>query len=437
MKDFRGVIVRRTMVQITGPGGVAETGQEIYAGFGGVFKTKEAKFVFPNKATIVCKGCEQEKDKYNFQGWQVSAFLVDEAQQMEESQVLYFISRMRTSAPMRPRMLMTANPDYNTYLRKWLEDAGYLDDNGFPRDDMDGVKTWFIRQGNTMVWSKSKAELLEKYGSDCGPMSFIFLPATCHDNPVLLERDPSYLYKLQNLPRVERERLLDGCWYAKEETISLWKREWVEEVDSMQILPASRVRNWDLACTLVNESNVNPDFTASVLMSRTSEGVYTIEDVFRFRGRHGDVLQKIIQTAIEDGPNVVQIVPKDPGVAGAAYAQSLVRAITEAGFPARAMPVAGRGSKLNRFAPFASACAAGLVKIVKRCCNDYENKVLNNNDTFYDELERFDNTRGVKDDMLDAASDAFTSLAKRQTIPNFLHGLQSSDSLLKTNNPFG
>lgn len=77
MEKFRGVILRRTMVQVTGPGGPAETGQEIYQTFGAKFRVKDSKFVFPNASTIVCKGCEQEKDKHNFQGWQVSAFLVD------------------------------------------------------------------------------------------------------------------------------------------------------------------------------------------------------------------------------------------------------------------------------------------------------------------------------------------------------------------------
>lgn len=77
MSQFRGVILRRTMTQVTGPGGVAETGQEIYRDFGAVWRSKDAKFVFPNGATIVCKGCEQEKDKHNFQGWQVSVFLLD------------------------------------------------------------------------------------------------------------------------------------------------------------------------------------------------------------------------------------------------------------------------------------------------------------------------------------------------------------------------
>lgn len=338
---------------------------------------------------------------------------------------------MRTAAPMKPKMMMTANPDYDSFLRKWLEGAGYLDEDGLPLKEMDGVRTWFVRQGNDMIWAKSEEELLERYGEDCGPMSFVFLPATCLDNPVLLARDKSYLSKLKALPRVERMRLLEGSWYAKEEGASLWRREWVEEVDHVQIKPANRVRCWDLACTLVNEKNTAPDFTASVLMSRTEKAEYVIEDVMRFRGRHGDVLQMILQKAAEDGPQVTQVVPRDPGVAGAAYAQDLVRYITEAGFPARAIPVSGRGGKLDRFAPFASACAGGMVKIVKRCANDLENKIYKNNDFFYDELERFDGSRNIKDDMVDSCSDCFTMLSKRVFIPDFLAGVKAVDLMQK------
>ena len=53
MDKFRGVILRRTMVQVSGPGGPAETGQEIYQQFGAQFKVKDSKFIFPNKSTSV------------------------------------------------------------------------------------------------------------------------------------------------------------------------------------------------------------------------------------------------------------------------------------------------------------------------------------------------------------------------------------------------
>lgn len=386
MGQFRGVILRRTMVQVTGPGGIAETGQELYQDFGVKWMSRDNKFVFPNGATIVCKGCEQEKDKHNFQGWQVSAFLVDEAQQFEESQVVYFISRMRTAAPMKPVMLMTANPDYGSFLRKWIEQAGYLDENGFPRPEMDGVKTWFVRQGNEMVWAKSKEELYEKFGPNCGPMSFVFLPATCQDNPVLLERDPSYLFKLQSLPRVERERLLLGCWYSKEESAGYFKREWVEQVQFPSTNAVKRVRAWDLSGTLPSDKNPSPDFSAGVLMSKDKNGTYTIEDVVRGRWRHGSLLQVILETARDDGDSVTIVIPRDPGISGLAYSADLVRQIIEAGYLAKTRPT--NKSKVQRFAPFAALAEVGGVKYVAAPWND----------TYLDELERFDGTRNVWDD---------------------------------------
>jgi Terminase-like family. len=208
LPKFRGVMMRRVMPQITGPGGIWETGQDMYNAFGATVRSKDVKFVFPSGATIVARGCEQEKDKYNLQGWQVSAFLLDEMQQFEESQVVYFISRMRTDAGMKTQMLGTCNPLYESFLRVWLEQAGYLDEDGIPLESRAGVKTWFIRQGNTMIWRDSQEELIEQYGANCGPMSFSFVPAKCTDNPVLMERDPTYLFKLQSLPRVGADAAL-------------------------------------------------------------------------------------------------------------------------------------------------------------------------------------------------------------------------------------
>lgn len=386
MGQFRGVIVRRTMVQVTGPGGVAETGQEIFQDFGAQWKVKDSKFLFPNGASIVCKGCEMEKDKHNFQGWQVSAFLVDEAQQFEESQVVYFISRMRTAAPMKPVMMMTANPDYESFLRVWLEKAGYLDENGFPRPEMDGVKTWFVRQGNEMVWAKTREELIEKFGENCGPMSFVFLPATCHDNPVLLERDPSYVFKLKSLPRVERERLYSGCWYSKEESAGYFKREWVELVQHPSISAVKRVRAWDISATLPSDKNPSPDWSVGVLMSKDRHGIYTVEDVVRGRWRHGGVLQTILETARQDGDHVTVVIPRDPGASGIAYAASLVRELAENGFIAKTRPT--NKSKVQRFGAFAALAEAGGIQIVD----------TNWTETYLDELERFDGSRNVKDD---------------------------------------
>ncbi len=303
-------------------------------------------------------------------------------------------------------------------------------------ESMAGVKTWFVRIGNDMVWRKSREDLLEQYGEDCGPMSFAFIPAKCTDNPVLMQRDKTYLHKLKSLPRVEQARLLHGSWYAKEESSSIFVRSWLNEVDHAQVKPCTRVRAWDLACSQISEINVNPDYTASVLFSKSHDGEYTIEEVTRFRGKHGDVFKQILATAERDGQEVTQIIPKDPGVGGSAHCESIIKLLVSNNLAGKAMPTAGRGGKISRFAPFGAAANAKLINIVKGCCYDYENKILGDNNFYYDELERVDpeNTRKGHNDMFDATADAFEAVNKKIHIPNFLHGLKSAD--LSFNNPF-
>lgn len=424
MGAFRGVIVRRTMTQVTGPGGVAETAQEIYQQFGAQWRVKDAKFIFPNKATIVCKGCEQEKDKHNFQGWQVSAFLVDEAQQFEESQVLYFISRMRTSAPMRPKLFMTANPDYNSFLRVWLEGAGYLDEDGLPRPEMDGVRTWFIRQGNDMIWGKSKEELIDRFGEECGPMSFVFLPATCRDNPVLLSRDKTYLYKLQSLPRVERMRLLEGSWYAREESSGYFQKTWVQPVRYYDQQFTHFVRAYDIAGSLPSETLPDPDWTAGVLMGKTKDGRYIVCDVERFRARYGEVMQRIIQIAHNDPPGTKILLPQEPAQAGKIAAQEMLKTLLAEGFAPSFMST--NKSKVIRFQPFAVAAENGLVGYTEGKWND----------AYFSELEGFTGGRNEKNDQCDATSDAFAYLAQKIKLPNLLGGLTSGSITTKSTLPF-
>lgn len=318
--------------------------------------------------------------------WQVSAFLVDEAQQFEESQVVYFISRLRTAAPMKPVLMMTANPSYQSYLRVWLEKAGYLDDNGLPKPEMDGVRRWFVRVGNEMVWAATKEELEETYGADCGPMSFVFLPATCHDNPVLLSRDSSYVSKLKNLPRVEMERLYLGSWYAKESNSGYFKREWLSKVNLFEQDIVSYCRAWDIAGSLPSDSVPDPDSTVGVLMAKTKQGRYIICDVVRFRARFGEVMQRIIRTASEDPEGTQIILPQDPGAAGKAAAQMMIKELIEAGYYARMRPT--NKSKIVRFQPVAAAAEAQLIDYVEAEWND----------TYFDELEMFDGSRKNKDD---------------------------------------
>lgn len=417
---FRGVITRRTTPQLKGPGGILDNAMDLYQKLDPKvrWKDKDGYFQFSSGARVYLRHFETLSAKDNFQGSEVNLFLVDEGQQYEEAMVTYLMSRMRNPKcpEVMPHMKITCNPDYDSFLRGWLE--WYLDqETGIPIPERDGVTRWFVVQDGKLLWESSKEEAIRRYGKadlpedhkrQVKPLSFKFVSANVYDNPVLCEHNPEYVAWLEGLGRVEKARLLHGSWYARAESAGYWKKEWVEEVPLAPLTALQRVRAWDISGTLPSDTNPNPDWTAGVLMSKDKHSLYYVEDVVRDRQRHGGVFDMILETARRDGADTTILIPCDPGAAGKAYAAQLVRELAEHGFVARIKQT--NKSKVTRFAPFAALCEAGGVRMVRGAWNE----------DYISELERFDGTRNIKDDMVDATSDAFQHLASNIHIPDFM-----------------
>ncbi|MEK0311644.1 terminase family protein [Sweet potato little leaf phytoplasma] len=137
---FLGLITRRTTPQLKGPGGILYNATDLYRKVDPKvqWKDKDGYFQFSSGARIYLRHFETLAAKDNFQGSEVNLFLVDEAQQFEEAMVTYLMSRMRNPKcpEVMPHMKLTCNPDYNSFLRGWLE--WYLDpETGIPRPDRD------------------------------------------------------------------------------------------------------------------------------------------------------------------------------------------------------------------------------------------------------------------------------------------------------------
>ena len=332
-------------------------------------------------------------------------FLVDEAQQFLESKIVYFISRLRTEAKMKPQLKMTCNPDSECFLRRWLDEAGYLDENnlGIPIPEMDGKVKWFVRQGNEMIWADSEQELLDTYGDDCGAMSFVFYSATCEDNPILLKRDPSYLSKLKSLPRVEMLRLLKGAWHAKEEAAGLFKKEWVRMVYEHELPSKVReVRSWDLASALPSEIYPDPDYTVGLKGFIDDSGIVYVTDLVRKRARPAEVRRTITETGFNDGVDVTITIPRDAGAAGADAAERMTSDLMAEGLIVRQKPTRGQ-NKGKRFEPVSALAENNMINVV----------IANWNKVFFDELESFGSGRG-HDDCVDALSDLVYELITRK-----------------------
>nr|WP_244424824.1 phage terminase large subunit [Methylobacterium nodulans] len=172
----------------------------------------------------------------------------------------------------------------------------------------------------------------------------------------------------------------------------LFKRHWF---DVVRALPAGcrMVRAWDLAASLPRPGRA-PAYTAGVKLARAPDGHFYVADVRRDRLSPGGVVRLILATAAEDGPDCRIALPQDPGQAGKAQAEDLIRRL--AGYDARATPESG--DKLTRAAPVSAQGEAGNLHLLEGPWNE----------AFLDEIASFPN--GAFLDQVDALSRAFLTL---------------------------
>ena len=373
-------------------------------------KQRDLTIVFSSGATVQFTYLDKPADKQNLQGKEYSLIAFDECQQLTLDNVLYALSRLRSTIVDYPlRAIASCNPDYDSFLRHWVEFA--LDERGIPirHEKHDYPVRYFVQTTNGVQWFKDRAEAEAIYGTknDSGIKSFKFVPATALDNTVLLKTNPEYLSTLKALPRVEMERLLLGSWYARESASGYFKRDWVNLVDHYNIKTHRRVRAWDLAFSKPSEVRPDVDATAGVLMSKDKESVYTIENVVTIRERVHEVEALIFKTAQDDGTDTIISLPLDPGATAGAYCKDLARRLSERGFVVKlTKPEKG---KLQRFLPFASAAEAGYVCVVRAEWTD----------PMFTEMEQMDFTNKSHDDMADACSDCFYHLNRELQLPTF------------------
>lgn len=408
--NFRAVFIRETNTQLTQAGGLWQEAQDMWKHFGATFKQAPVlTATFPSGASVQFKVCGADRDISNYDGGQYSLVIFDEAQNHTEVQIRYLESRIRSRAKGPHQLIGTCNPKYDHhYLLKFV--TPYLDPvTGIPLKEEFAKERFYGAYQGEVVVGDTKEELEAKYPG-IKLQTYTFIAATVYDNPRMKILNPGYIDRLENLKRVERERLLLGSWKAKPTTAGYFKRDWVEEIDAPPTDVLQRVRGMDLASSLPSESAPNPDWTASVMMSKTKDGYYVVEHVERYRKLTNSVLDHIVETDKADkgfGYEVSVYIPKDPGQAGAAANLYFIKHLTEYGVTARTEQNVGITGKLQRMQPFLALAESGLIKVVK---GDW------NND-WYNELEDFiDGNRNQKDDMWDATATATKALLKNRSM---------------------
>jgi len=211
LKDFKGVIFRKSCPEITNPGGLWDESDSLYSHLGGSPFVSKLRWEFPTGAKVEMDHLEDDAALKKWQGAQVAYIGFDELTHFSERQFFYMLSRMRSLCGIKPYMRATCNPDASSWVAGLLE--WWIDqETGYPIPERSGVVRWFVRVDGDIVWADSRDALIKQYGKHFAPKSLTFIPARLEDNPTLTKRDPGYLANLQALPYVDQQRLLYGNW---------------------------------------------------------------------------------------------------------------------------------------------------------------------------------------------------------------------------------
>lgn len=166
-----------------------------------------------------------------------------------------------------------------------------------------------------------------------------------------------------------------------------------DKVRIIEALPAGRikwVRGWDLAAT-----ENGGDYTAAPLVGVHQEsGRIVIADMVRGQWGPGNRDEQIKNTAVMDGRGIKQDFPQDPGAAGNAVIEYIVKKLK--GYPV--VWSSESGDKETRATPIAAEVNIGNVDMVR---GDW-------NRPFLEEMRSF--PTGRHDDQVDGLSRAYTRL---------------------------
>lgn len=349
---YAALLMRRTFADLRLPGALIDLSRELLSGTPARWNAQEHRWRFPSGATLQFGYCESEADVYRYQGSAFQFVGIDEAGQLTEAQLRYLFSRLRTtdSVPVFTRYRLASNPG-----------------------------------------GASHEYLKRRYLTE--PEGRVFVPSRLSDNPYLDRAD--YERALAELDPVTRARLLHGDWDAVESALfpAACLSNYLERrPDAVR----ARVRAWDKGYS------AHGDYTAGVLMSRTNDGLFVVEDVVRVRARP-DERNRIIKAtaeaddAIEPGKRVPQLIEQPPG-AGAETTAELIKFL--AGHSVRAIKPVGK--KEERAEPYSAQALNGNVRLVRGKWNA----------DFISEHVLFP-VNGANDDQVDAASSALLSLTNQ------------------------
>lgn len=246
---FYGMILRKEINDAKNPGGIVDTSKRFYKEFG-KYKESAQNMTWDFNAGGSLK-FEYYSDSYqSFQdrirGRESSRISVDELTQMKFNYFRFLFTVNRNPDGLKNQVVGTCNPDGDSWVYrfvggKYISDKGevpknkWLDDEGYPIPEMDGVELYFYVYGDRAdqtYWGTTREEVVRQGRKDmlkdCSPddriafengtkrledvyvLSCTFFTGYTSENRMIDTSD--YYKRLSMLSPEERARDLGGRW---------------------------------------------------------------------------------------------------------------------------------------------------------------------------------------------------------------------------------
>ena len=206
--NYKAIIFRRTFPEVEE---LITEARQIYVPLGAKYNASKHRFVWPNGAVIMFSHMQHIKDIYSHMGRQYDFIGFDEITHFPKLAYTYLFSRLRGTNPNIKRMMRsTGNPDGEGLL--WVKNRFF--------DPMNPMETGYFK---THLDRDIKSTKNVK-----GVISRKFVPCIRDENRALMDNDPEYENRLDQLPEDKKRALKEGLWTLMDKPDQLIQTEWWE-----------------------------------------------------------------------------------------------------------------------------------------------------------------------------------------------------------------
>lgn len=230
--NYRAIIFRRTYPRL---GEIIDRSFKYFKGLGAKYSDKDIAlklpawtFPKPNStrfepgAKYAFGHCQNEQDKYNYQGKEFHFMGFDQIEEFTFTQYLFLMAQNRTSDPaIKCYIRTTANPGgigHAWVKKRWID---------------------VLKPGEIKFFTTIDDEDIEVPKEDERGLSRSFVPASVYDNPSIIQNDPNYVRRLEQLPEQDKQALLLGNWEVFiGQFFKMWRKHF--HVKEKPIIPSFR-----------------------------------------------------------------------------------------------------------------------------------------------------------------------------------------------------